>query len=145
MRALSDAEWAQCYQDNRELIFGLMPEQSKIVSWNGMPVLIYVGPNSLTVEGQIYPDVYMSDVSNAPQLAAVSQGGYGTTPPQSMLDTLPQAVVDTVKEDAAKVGALVNQLGQGLKAAAASVGSGIETVLIIALVVLALIYLPGRR
>lgn len=98
-------------QDEASVISSMSNGQSRIVSWNGMSILVYIGQNDITVNDLLYPDVYLTDVSNATQLQALLQPGY-TAPPQGMLDTLPQAVTDTIAEDAAKVGALVNSAGQ---------------------------------
>jgi len=141
MAHVSDIEFAQFMSDNRDLIASLLPEQSKVVAWNGLSILVYIGPGQVSVGGNIYPDVYLSDVTAAPQIQAISQAGYGTTPPQTMLDTLPQAVVDTIKEDAAMVGDLVNSAGQALAAGAAAAASDVEGILIAAAAVLGLLFL----
>jgi len=141
MAHVSDIEFAQFMSDNRDLIASLLPEQSKVVAWNGLSILVYIGPGQVSVGGNIYPDVYLSDVTTAPQVQAVSQPGYGTAPSQSMLDTLPQAVVDTMKEDAAMVGDLVNSAGQALAAGAAAAAGDVEGILIAAAAVLGLLFL----
>jgi len=141
MAHVRDIEFAQFMSDNRDLIASLLPEQSKVVAWNGLSILVYIGPGQVSVGGNIYPDVYLSDVTTAPQVQAVSQPGYGTAPSQSMLDTLPQAVVDTMKEDAAMVGDLVNSAGQALAAGAAAAAGDVEGILIAAAAVLGLLFL----
>jgi hypothetical protein len=143
-RMLSNPEFAQFMQDEAGVISTMMPETSRLVSWNGRTILVYIGANPITVNDQIYPDVYLTDVSDASQLSAMQNPNFAA-PPQGVLDALPQAVVDTVRADAATAGNLVNSAGQALGAAATSIGSGLQTTLIVALVVLALIYLPGRR
>lgn len=85
--------------------------QSKVVNWGGMAVLIYLGPAVTDDTGTQWSNVYLSDVTDAPQLQAISVPGY-SAPPQSMLDTLPQATIDTIASDAAALGKLLNPLGQ---------------------------------
>jgi hypothetical protein len=107
---------------------------------------VYIGPNQIEQNNNLYPDVYLSDVTAAPQLQAISGGGYGTSPSQSMLEALPQAVIDTIKEDAASAGELVNQAGQAASAAASALQSSIITPLLIgAVIVFGLLYLPKGR
>lgn len=125
-RSLSNPEYNQFSQDEAAQIQALENSpgpsvdpaggtygQSKVIAWGGMQVLVYLGPAVIDSNGDEWPNVYTSDVSDDPALAAVSQPGY-SAPPQSMLDTLPQATIDVITEDAAKVGALVNGLGQAL-------------------------------
>lgn len=144
-RMLSNVEWAEFMTDNAALVQSLGPEQSKVVSWNGMSVLVYIGANPIEQNGNLYQDVYLTDVSDASQLQSISTAGYGTTPPQSMLDTLPQAVIDTIKQDAATAGTLINSAGQALSAGAAAASSALIGPVVIALVILGLLYLPKPR
>jgi len=111
MRSLSNPEYNQFTQDEASVIQSLGPGQSKIVSWNGMSILVYIGPNYVDVNGDLYPDVYTSDVSDAPQLQAMLQPGF-SAPPQTMLDTLPAAIEQVIAGDAATAGALLNSSGQ---------------------------------
>lgn len=148
-RPLSTPEFLQFEQDNADLIASINPGQFKIVSWNGMSILAYVGPNYVNVDGALYPDIYLTDVSNATQLQAMLQPGY-TAPPQSMLDTLPQAVSDTIAEDAAKAGALINSAGQAAmdllkKAAGAAEDAASALVWPVVIGAVLLLYLVSRR
>jgi hypothetical protein len=153
MAHVSDIEYAQFVSDNKDLIYSLLPEQSKVVAWNGLSILVYIGINQVQVGNNLYPDVYLSDVTTAPQIAAISTIGYGTTPSQSMLDTLPQATIDTIKDDAALAGDLLNQAGQALTqaagAAAEAARQGLQDVLtpvlIGAVILFGLLYLPKGR
>jgi hypothetical protein len=164
MRALSNPEFVQFMADNANMVAGLQPGQSIVVNWGGgvsygtwgggMPILVYIGPLPIqNSDGSTSPDIYLTDVSNAPQLAAIAGPGYGTTPPQTMLDTLPQAMIDTIKDDAATAGALVNQAGQAISAAAAAAAAGLKSsvnsvltpLLIGAVIVFGLLYLPKGR
>lgn len=144
-RMLSNFEWSQFMTDNASLIQSMSPEQSKVVSWNGESVLVYIGPNPIEQNGNLYPDVYLTDVSDTSQIQAISTPGYGTTPAQTMLDTLPQSVIDALKDDASTVGVLVNSAGQAIAAGASGVASAVSLPIIAALVILALIYLPRPR
>jgi hypothetical protein len=139
MRALSNPEFVQFFADNPDAGSTLAATQSQIVAWSGMAILVYRDANG---------DLWTSDVSDAPQLANVSMPGYGTSSPQSMLNALPAAIVDTIKDDAAAVGALANQTGQAISGALAAGAAGIqgavgdaETILIAAAVVLGLLFL----
>jgi len=152
-RALSDPEFAQFMSDEASVVSALQPEQSKVVSWNGLSVLIYIGPNQIDT-GQttwygteIYaPDVYLTDVTDASQLAAIKTPGYGTTPPQSMLDTLPQSVIDTIKEEAAAAGLLINKLGERIGGFAASLTKPLVSDLTTPLIAVAVIlFLVNKR
>jgi len=150
-RMLSNPEFAQFMSDEAGVISTMMPESSKLVAWGGMTILVYIGANPIHINDQIYPDVYLSDVSDDPALTAMQSPNF-TAPPQTELDALPQAIQDTIAADAATAGHLVNSAGQAISAAVAAaagaasdIGKGIQTALIIALVVLALIYLPRNR
>lgn len=117
-----------------------------------MSVLIYIGQNYINVNNALYPDVYLTDVSDATQLQAMLQPGY-SAPPQGMLDTLPQAVTDTIVEDAAKLGALVNSAGnyandllQKIAGAAGQAAESLVSPLVPILIgAIVLIYLVSRR
>jgi|SRR5215831_5189489 len=154
MRSLSNPEFAQFMQDEQAIVSSMWPGQHQVVNWGGMSVLILIGPNPIEDNGQLYPDVYLSDVSDAPQLQAMLQPGYNA-PPQSMLDTLPQAIQDTIASEAATAGALINSAGQSaaniLTGVAGTVGaaagaavnpllSGLAVPLVAAAVILFLIY-----
>lgn len=162
MRRLSDPEFAQFMTDNAASIAGLGPGQSKIIdwgsnsygNWSSMSVLVFIGANPIqNDDGTISPDVHLADVTGATQFAAVAGPGYGTTPPQTMLDTLPQAIKDTIVEDAAAAGALVDQAGNALSAAAKAAAddaknaaSAILTPLLIGVaIVFGLMYFPRGR
>ena len=124
-RILSNPEFNQFTQDEASVIQTLENQpgpmqdpaggsygQSKVVNWNGMSVLIYLGPAVIdSGDGTQWSNVYLSDVTDASQLQAITQPGY-SSPPQTMLDTLPQATIDTIAADAAALGKLLNPLGQ---------------------------------
>jgi len=161
MRTLSNPEYTQFTQDNAQSIAALLASpgpmtdpaggtygQSRVISWGGLSVLVYIGPAVIDPStGTEWPDIYTTDISDASQLAAVSQPGY-SNPPQSMLDTLPQAVIDTIASEAQTAGKLVNSLGQNLAAAigaAAGAATGpllsnLAIPLVAAAVILFLIY-----
>jgi hypothetical protein len=154
MRALSNPEYDQFTQDEASVISNMWPGQSKLVSWGGLSVLVLIGQNPINIDGLLYPDVYLSDVSDAPQLAAMQQANF-SAPPQSMLDTLPQAIQDTIADDAAAAGKLLNQAGDAITAVLAktggAIGAGLKPVvssltvpLVIIGAIVALMYLPKR-
>jgi hypothetical protein len=151
MATVNDATYSAVMVAFKDDIDSMMPETSRIFDFNGLKILVYIGPNPITINDAIYADVYMSDVTDSPALKALSSGAYQQAP-QSMLDTLPQAVVDTVKEEAAAAGDLINQAGQAalsaIKVAAAAVGQPIQTGIewaIAAVAVLAFIFYAPRR
>lgn len=127
MRALSNPEWVQFMSDEAGLVQMMNPGDSKVVNWNDMSVLVFIGANPISQDGNLYPDVYLTDVSDAPQLQAMLAPGFNS-PPQSMLDTLPQAIEDTIASDAATAGALVNQAGQAASAALVNIASTVGKV-----------------
>jgi hypothetical protein len=119
---LSNLDWLQFSQDEAATIQVMSPGDHKIVNWDNRSILIFIGANPITVDGNLYPDVYLTDVSDAPQLQAMLQPGY-SAPPQGMLDTLPQAIEDTITSEAATAGALVNSAGQAVSAALVNVAT----------------------
>jgi hypothetical protein len=156
MRSLSNPEYVQFLADNPS-VSGMLAGTSTVISWGGMSVLVYVGPNEIEgPDGGLYPDIYLSDVSDAPQLAALT----GTpAPTQSMLDALPSSVSQTIAAEAAQAGALLNSAGQSaaalLEGVASTIGqtaanltspltSSLTVPIIAAVVILALMYLPKR-
>lgn len=156
-RSLSNPEYNQFTQDNAAAIQALETQpgpqvdpaggtygQSKVFSWGGMSVLVYLGPAVVDANGDEFPNIYTSDVSDDPALAAISQPGY-SAPPQSMLDTLPQATIDVISEDAQKVGALVNSLGQAIVAGVQTATSITPLVIMGGIILLALMYIPRGR
>lgn len=170
-RPLSNAEFAQFTTDYPQYNatstqFAMTPGQSAVVNWNntGQIVLVYDSFNTIPIEDDSlgypvvtqYPDVYYTDVSDATQVTALTQPGF-TAPPQTMLDALPQAIKDTIAQEAQALGALVDSAGNKLSSYASSLMAGIggavgaglgpivgslSPVLIGAVVVLALMYLP---
>lgn len=114
-------------QDEGGLIQMMNPGDHKIVNWGDMSVLVFIGANPISQDGNLFPDVYLSDVSDAPQLQAMVSPGYNA-PPQGMLDTLPQAIEDTIAQDAATAGALVNAAGQAASAALVNIASTVGKV-----------------
>lgn len=158
-RTLSNWEFAQFMTDNADLVHSMSYPQTKVVQWNGESVLVFIGPNPIDIgDGNLYQDVYLTDVSDAPQLAALTSGVYQQAP-QSMLDTLPQAITDTIASEAASAGVLMNSAGQSardlLVATAGAIGatagaalspvvSSLSPVLIGALVILGLYFMPKR-
>lgn len=158
MRALSNPEYAQFTQDEASVISMLGPGQSAVVNWGGMAVLVYIGPNYINVNDALYPDVYLSDVTDAPQLQAMTSPGF-SAPAQTVLDALPSATISTIASEAAQVGAFANSAGQagasilqGIASTAGNVAAGAVSPLIGSLtvplviigIVLALAYLPKR-
>lgn len=111
MRRLSDPEFAQFMTDEQGFVTTLMPGQSAIVDWNGLKVLAYIGSQAIDVGGDLYPDVYLSEVSDAPQLAAMTNPAFHA-PSQTWYEALPPAVLDAIKNDAANAGVLLNSLAQ---------------------------------
>lgn len=138
MRALSNYEFVQFEADNAALVATMMPESSKVVQWNGMSVLIRIGANPIVQDNELFPDVYLTDVSNAPQIQAISKDA---PPPQSMLDLLPQSVIEIIFEDAQAIGAAVNAAG---KAAAKPISDGITFGIVAVFAIAAFMYLPRR-
>jgi hypothetical protein len=159
-RMLGNLEFVQFMQDNGDTVRSMSYPQTKLIEWNGIEVLVFIGPNPIDIgDGNLYQDVYLADVSDAPQLAAMGSGAY-QQPTQSMLDALPQAITDTIASDAATAGQLVNSAGQSAKnvllQAASTVGqtagnllapvaSSLSPILVGAIVVLALVMLPKGR
>jgi hypothetical protein len=142
VRRLSDPEYVQLLGEYD--FSSLQPGQSKVVAFGNMAVLVFDGADG---------SLYTSDVSDAPQLQAIAAAGYGTTQADTWLDTLPAAMADTIKDDAASLGVLVNEAGQAISSAAASAAadaqkaaSAILTPLLIGAVILfGLLYLPKGR
>jgi hypothetical protein len=96
--------------------FAMQSGQTSIVNWNnsGRIVLVWYDPSeTITVNDNVYPSIYYTDVTDSSQLAALENPNY-VAPPQSMLDTLPQAIKDTIAGEATAAGAMVNQVGQTL-------------------------------
>lgn len=142
MRALSNYEFVQFEADNAALVATMMPESSKVVQWNGMSVLIRIGANPIVQDNELFPDVYLTDVSNAPQIQAISKDA---PPPQSMLDLLPQSVIEIIFEDAQAIGAAVNAAGKAAaKAAAKPISDGITFGIVAVFAIAAFMYLPRR-
>lgn len=150
--ALSNLDFIQFTSDYPQYngvnpAFNMQPAQSALVNWNDRIILVYNAPDTITVNDNVYPDVYYTDVSDASQLQALQNPNF-TAPPQSMLDTLPQSIKDIIAEDAAAAGAMVNQLGQQLKAyiaaAAAPIISDLTPLLLGALVIVFLMYGPRQ-
>lgn len=155
MFALSNLDYIQFTSDESATISAMLPEQSQIINWDDRSILVYIGPNPINVNGDLYPDVYATDVSDAPQLQSMLTPGF-TAPPQSMLDALPASIEQSITQAAAAGGALLNSAGQAVTAvlatAGGAIGAGLTPVvgsltvpLVIVGVVLALMYLPKGR
>lgn len=153
-RPLSNAEFVQFTMDYPQYdglssSFNMYQGQSAVVNWNntGQIVLVYDAPDTITVNDNVYPDVYYTDVTDATQIQALIQPGY-TALPQSMLDTLPQATKDVIAEESAALGAMVDQLGTALSNYAGAGLNGILSsagpYLVAAAVLLVVIYGPRR-
>ena len=134
--------------------FNMQPGQSVVVNWNnsGRIILVYEGPNYININENLYPDVYYTDVSDSTQLNALQNPNY-TAPPQSQLDALPQAIKDTMAQEAVAAGAMINQAGQALSQYIGSLAGNLTgplvgnfaPVLIGALVIVFALYGPRRR
>lgn len=158
-RALSNPEFAQFMTDNSNLINSMNYPDKVVVPWNGLSVLVFIGPNALIADdGTAYKDVYLSDVSDSPQLAALTGGAYQQQP-ITMLQALPEATKQVIAEDAAAAGALVNSVGQAgasaLNAATSAIGQAaagltqplvgqLSPILVAGLALAAIAFLPKK-
>jgi hypothetical protein len=145
MRALSDYEFVQFEADNAALLATMMPNAAKVVQWNGMSILVKIGPQPIVQDEELFQDVYLTDVSAAPQIQAISKD---YPPPQSMLELLPQSTVDVIFEEAKAVGAALNAAGKAAGAAAAAaakpLSDGITFGIVAVFAIAAFMYLPRR-
>ena len=144
-RRLSDMEWATFLAQVNVSALGF-PPWGGVVEWEGMDVLVYVGPSG---------EVFTTDISDDPQFLAQYQSSqYKTYDANSGVwwYNLPQQLLTTTINDAIAAGQVIQSTVNAITSAAGQAAGGLiapivqplTPVLIGVGVLLALIYLPRR-
>jgi hypothetical protein len=144
-RRLSDMEWATFLSQVNVPALGL-PPWGGVVEWQGMEVLVYIGPSG---------EVFTTDISDNPQLLAEYQSSqYRIFDPNSQVwwYNLPQQLLTTTINDAIAAGQVVQSTitlitttaGQAAGNIIKPIVEPLTPVLIGVGLLLALMYLPRR-
>ena len=145
-RRLSDMEWATFLSEVNVPALGL-PPWGGVVQWSGMDVLVYIGPSG---------EVFTTDISDNSQLLAQYQSSqYKTFDANSQVwwYYLPQQLIQTTISDAIAAGQVIQSTinvitttaGQAAGNVLKPIVAPLTPILIGVGLLLALIYLPGRR
>jgi hypothetical protein len=142
MRRLSDIEWATFLHDVNVPALNL-PPWGGVVDWGGEKILVYIGPTG---------EVFTTDISDRPDVLANIAASYDPTS-QIWYYQLPEAVLQTIVGEAETTGQIIKSslteiaqiAGQVAASATAPLLQNLNPILIGALVLLGLMYLPAKK